>query len=316
MKAIGIDIGGSSVKFAAVDAKDKILKHFAIPTDTTQSAAAFAAQLAVAVNMLKADFKDKNIALGVGLPGDTDHQKGMLRWAPNIPWRNFKIKALLEMTTGCRCFVSNDANMAAWGVHAKEFKYKYQNIIVITLGTGVGGGLVVDGKLYNGAMGSAGEIGHTKIDFSPRAPLCGCGNRGCLEAYCGAAGIRRAALRAAREKPRSALAGLIKKEGFSVKILSAAARAGDKTALALWHDVGVNLGRGLANMILLLNPQAVVLAGGVSRGAEYFQGAIKKVFSAQSVKMPFENVNLLISREEDIGAAGAALYAAAKADEK
>jgi glucokinase len=316
MRAIGIDVGGSSVKFAAVDAKGKILKRFVIKTDTTQSAAAFAARLAAGVNALKKDFKDKNIALGVGLPGDTDHQKGILRWAPNIPWRNFKIKSMLETITGCRCFVSNDANMAAWGVHAKELKYKYQNIVVITLGTGVGGGVIIDGKLHNGAMGSAGEIGHSKIDFSPRAPLCGCGNRGCLEAYCGAAGIRRAALAAARKNPRSVLAGLIKKEDFSVKTLSDAARVGDKTALALWHDIGVRLGRGLANIIVILNPQAVVLAGGVSRGAEYFQGAIREVFSAQSVKTPFENVKLVISREEDIGAAGAALYAAAKADEK
>jgi predicted NBD/HSP70 family sugar kinase len=293
-----------------------VLKRLAIPTDTAQSAAAFTAQLAAVVNTLKAGFKGKNIALGVGIPGDTDHQKGILRWAPNIPWHGFRIKAALEAATGCRCFVSNDANMAAWGVHAKELKYKYQNLVVVTMGTGIGCGIIIGGRLHNGATGSSGELGHAKIDFGPRAPLCGCGNRGCVEAYCGAAGIRRAALAAARKNPRSVLAGLVKKEGFCAEILSAAARAGDKTALGLWRDIGLRLGQGLANMILLLNPQAVVLAGGVSRGAGYFEGAIREVFAAQSVKTPFENVKLLVSRSEDIGAAGAALYAAAGADEK
>ncbi|MDR1124253.1 MAG: ROK family protein [Elusimicrobiota bacterium] len=316
MKAIGIDIGGGSVKFAAVDAAGRVLKRFAMPTDTAQSADAFAAGLAAAVNALKADFGGKNIALGIGLPGDTDPQKGMLRWAPNIPWHNFKIKTALEAATGCRCFVSNDANMAAWGVYAEELKYKYQNLIVMTIGTGIGCGIIIGGRLYNGATGSAGEPGHAKIDFGPRAPLCGCGGRGCLEAYCGAAGIRRAALAAARKNPQSALAGLIKKEGFSAEIISAAAQAGDKTALALWRDIGLRLGRGLANMILLLNPQAVVLAGGVSRGSKYFEGAVREVFASQSVRTPFESVKLLISRRQDIGAAGAALYAAAAADEK
>ena len=296
MIAIGIDIGGTFVKFIAADKNGKILKRHKMCTCQNQSAARFLQQLAEVVNNWKKELKTKNTVIGIGMPGDTDNKKGILRWAPNIPWGNLKVKETLAKKTGCKCFVSNDANMAAWGVLAKELKFKYKDIIVITMGTGIGGGIITDGRLLQGAQGSAGEVGHMKIDFSAHAPLCGCGSRGCLEAFCGASALER--------------------RGVPVKPLFDAAAKGDRAALDLWHDIGVHLGRAIANLVLLLNPQAVVLAGGVSRGAKYFMGGVNEILKQQSVKTPFKNLKILVSKTSDVGALGAALYAAAKNNEK
>lgn len=316
MISIGIDIGGTFVKFFAVNDKKEILKTDKIPTDTTLTDKEFVAQLSKIVKDWRKDFEDKDIVLGVGLAGDTDHIQGVLRWAPNIPWHNLKVAQMLKEDTGCDCYVSNDANMAAWGVFDGEFKGEYKNMIIVTLGTGIGGGLIINGQLYQGADGSAGELGHMKIDFSPEAPLCGCGQRGCLESYAGTKGIFRMAKTVSEKHPDSILAHLINTEDFSVSLLSKAAAQGDEVALNLWKNIGTYLGKGLANMVLLLNPDAIVLAGGVSRGAEYFLPSVEEVFSQQAVKTPFKNVKILLSKEGNIGGVGAALYALHKANEK
>ena len=116
MIAIGIDIGGTFVKFFAVNSKKKVLKENKIPTYTTLGGKTFLGQLSGIVKEWRKDFKDKNIVLGVGIAGDTDHRKGILRWAPNIPWHNLKVAEMMKANTGCECYVCNDANMAAWGV--------------------------------------------------------------------------------------------------------------------------------------------------------------------------------------------------------
>jgi Transcriptional regulator/sugar kinase len=319
MIALGIDIGGTYVKFFAVNEKGKVLKSDKMPTYKTLDAEGFLTQLADIINSWKKIFKikdRKDFIVGVGTAGDTDNEKGILRFAPNLPWRNLKLMEGLKRKTGCKCFVSNDANMAAWGVYAKELKKKYKNIIVITLGTGIGGGIIVGGKLLQGATGSAGELGHVCIDFSENAPLCGCGQRGCLEAFAGTKGILRMAQAAAVKNPDCVLASLLKKNDFSVKLLSDAAAQGDETALQLWREIGSYLGRGIAGMVLILNPDAVVLAGGVSRGAEYFLPSVKEVFERQSIKTPFKNLKVLLSDEGNIGGIGAALYALSKVNEK
>lgn len=316
MISIGIDIGGTFVKFFAVNEKGRILKKDKVPTYNTLSANAFLSQISDIVNDWKAELGVKEAVLGIGIAGDTDHIKGILRFAPNLPWHNLKVGPVISQKTGCECYVSNDANMAAWGVYDRELKRKYKNLIVVALGTGIGGGLIVDGKLYQGANGTAGELGHMKIDFSPEAPLCGCGQRGCLEAFAGTKGIRRLAEAAVVEHPKSILAGLLKREDFSVSLLSIAAEQGDEVAIKLWQEIGTHLGRGIADMVLLMDPSAIVLAGGVSRGAKHFLPSVKKVFEHQSIKTPFKHLKILLSKEGNIGGVGAALYALSKINEK
>ncbi len=316
MIALGIDIGGTFVKFFAVDQNGDILKYDKVPTYNTLTGKEFLRQISDIINDWKINLKAKEMAVGIGIAGDTDDAKGMLRFAPNLPWHNLKIADYIKEATNCPCFVSNDANMAAWGVCEHELKNKYKNVVVITLGTGVGGGLVIEGKLYQGSTGSAGEFGHMNVDPSPDAPLCGCGLRGCLEAFCGTKGIRRMMEAAAVEHPQSVLAQLLNSEEFSVSILSKAAAQDCPIALKLWNDIGVYLGRTAANITLALNPEAIVFAGGVSRGAKYFLPAMKEIFDKQSIKTPFKNLKILLSKEGNIGGIGAALYAMSKVNEK
>lgn len=316
MISIGIDIGGTFIKFMAIDAQGKVLKRTAIVTDTTLSAQAFVKQLAAIVKEWQKEFKKEKFVIGMGVAGDTDNTKGILHFAPNIPWHNFNIVDMLKKEIGFPCWACNDANMAAWGIYDYEFKRKYKNLMVITLGTGVGGGLIIEGKLYQGFSGSAGEFGHIKVDYSKTAPKCGCGHKGCLEAYIGTKGLKRQMLKAAKTAPKSVLAKLLKSEKFSIKLLSDAASKKDKNALAIWRNFGHYLALALSDTVLLFNPEAIVLAGGVSKGYKYFMPAIEEVFSKQVIKRPFKDIKVLISKQKDIGAFGSALYALSQQNER
>lgn len=316
MISIGIDIGGTFIKFMAVNEQGKILNRTAIPTNTKLTAQAFIKEIAAVVKEWQKDFKGEKIVIGMGVAGDTDNTKGILHFAPNIPWHNFKIVDMLKKATGFSCWACNDANMAAWGIYDYEFKRKYKNLMVITLGTGVGGGLIIDGKMYQGFSGSAGEFGHIKVDYSKEAPKCGCGHKGCLEAYIGTKGLKRQMFEAAKKAPKSVLAKLLKEQDFSIKLLSDAASAGDKNALKIWQNFGHYLATALSDTVLLLNPEAIILAGGVSKGFKYFMPAMKEVFAKQVIKRPFKDIKVLISKQKDIGAFGSALYALSQQNER
>lgn len=316
MISIGIDIGGTFVKFTAINQNGKVLKNTKIATNTKLTSKVFINELATVVKTWQKDFKGENFVIGIGIAGDTDNTKGILHFAPNIPWHNFKIADMLKKETGFPCYACNDASIAAWGIYDYEFKRKYKNLMVITLGTGVGGGLIIDGKLYQGASGSAGEFGHIKVDYSKTALRCACGHKGCLEAYIGTNGLKKQMQNVAKTAPKSVLAKLLKENKFAIKLLSNAASAGDKNALKIWHNFGHYLATGLSDAVLLLNPEAIILTGGVAQGSKYFTSAMKEVFDKQVIKRPFKNIKILVSKQKDIGALGAALYALSKQNEK
>ena len=316
MISFGIDIGGTFIKIIAVNETGKILKSQKTKTPCELSSSKFLNFLTEVINKWKKELKTKKAVIGIGIAGDTDNKKGILRFAPNIPWPNLKIVSSLKKSTGCKCFVSNDANMAAFGVYKKELKEKYKNILVLTLGTGIGGGIIIDGKLYQGATGTAGEFGHIKIGDIKTGNICGCGARGCLESYIGTNNLKRLTLQVVKENPTSVLAKLLKREGFVVKILSDAASKKDKYSLQIWQFFGTCLGRALSDLILIFNPEVIILSGGVSGGAEYFMPSLRKIFKEQKIKEPFKNIKLLISKTKDIGALGSALYALSMNNEK
>jgi len=316
MKSFGIDIGGTFVKILLADENGVILKQEKFPTPVNLSASKFIVLLANKVKTWCKDFQIKKAVIGIGIAGDTDHKKGILRFAPNIPWHNFKIAEGIKKLTGFQTYVSNDANMAAFGIYKKELKSKYKNILVLTLGTGIGGGIIIDGKLYQGATGTAGEFGHIKISDSATSNPCACGARGCIESFIGTKNLQKLTLQAIKENPKNILAALVKKEGFNVKILSVAAGKNDKSALRIWQYFGKYLGYALTNLILIFNPEAIIFSGGVSGGSKYFMPALQKILKGQKIKEPFRNIKILISKTKDIGALGAALYALSIINEK
>jgi len=307
MLGIGIDIGGTNTKLVVVNRAGKLLAQERFKTEPQKGPASFLKRLGGAVAGLRRDYGRQLVSVGMGAAGDVDPERGLLRYAPNLGWRNVKLAGPLEKLTGLPCAVENDANMAAWGAYEIELKQKFPDVLTLTLGTGIGSGLVIGGKLYHGATGSAGEAGHMKI--VPGGRLCGCGGKGCLEAYCGSGAI----MRRARELVKSEDAYVKKfsdpaRPRFNTICLTRAAEAGDAAARRVWAETGDFLGRGLASLILVLNPGCVVLTGGVSRARKWFMPALEKVLGAQQISTPFKKVKVRISDDADLGSHGAALF--------
>ena len=306
MLGIGIDIGGTNTKLVVVNKAGKALAHERFKTEADKGPASFIKRLGAAVDGLRRDYGRQLVSVGIGAAGDVDPERGVLRFAPNLGWRNVKLTAPLEKLTGLPCAMENDANMAAWGAYEIELKRKLDDVLTLTLGTGIGSGMVIDGKLYHGSSGCAGEAGHMKI--VPDGRLCGCGGKGCLEAYCGSGAI----MRRARELVKNEAAYVKKfadpaRPRFNTICLTRAADGGHRGALKVWHDMGEKLGRGLADMILLFNPDCVLFTGGVSGAARHFMGPMKKVFAAQQIARPFGAVKFAVARNADAGVYGAAL---------
>jgi len=307
MLGIGIDIGGTNTKLVVVNRAGKALAHERFKTESAKGPAAFIKRLGAAVDGLRADYGRQLVSVGIGAAGDVDPESGVLRFAPNLGWRNVKLAGPLEKMTGLPCAMENDANMAAWGAYEIELKRKYDNVLALTLGTGIGSGLVLGGKLYHGASGTAGEAGHVKIE--PGGRPCACGGKGCLEAYCGS----RAIMARARELIKSEKAFVKKfadkdRQRFNTICLTNAAEAGNAAARRVWAETGHYLGMGLAGLILVLNPGCVVLTGGVSRARKWFLPAMRKVLCDQQISTPFERVRIKISDDADLGSHGAALF--------
>lgn len=313
MIGVGVDIGGTFVKLFVMNEHGEIFRKEKMETDYSKGAKGFIAQIGDYINAIQREFPDQRVAVAVGAPGDVDNQKGVLRYNPNLKFKdvaNWPIAQLLFKHTGILPCVANDATLAAWGVYEADLKRQGTNVLVVTLGTGVGGGLIINKELYQGANGTAGEIGHTKIADLATGPLCGCGARGCLEAFVGTIGIKRRVMEAVMDYPDSLLAQLVNAEkDFKIEIVSRAAEKGCKAALKVWEDTGYYLGIGLANFTLVLDPDTIVLTGGVSGAAQYFLPAVRRVLAGQQIQTPFKRLKIVVSQNPNIGGVGAAMYA-------
>lgn len=313
MIGIGVDIGGTFVKVFVMNEYGEIFRQEKMETDYSKGSQFFLQQLADYINRIQQEFAGQKVAVAVGAPGDVDNQNGILRYNPNLKFKDvadWPMARILKDLTGILPAVANDATLAAWGVYEKELNRKGNNVLVVTLGTGVGGGLIINRELYQGSNGTAGEIGHTKIADTRTGPLCGCGAHGCLEAFVGTIGIKRRVWQAAEEQPQSTLAQMVRQEkDFKIELVSRAAEKGCPAALKVWQDTGFYLGIGIANVVLMLDIDTVVLTGGVSRAATYFMPALKQVLENQQIKTPFKRLTLLTSTHPNIGGIGAAMYA-------
>lgn len=308
--SVGIDVGGTFTKIAAVERGGKIRMEEKLPSQVEAGPAAFVDRAASVVERWKKEGL-KPSAVGLGIAGDVDSERGQLRFTPNLSgWDGFSFKRALSKRLKTDVVVDNDANAAVWGGYAVELKKKPRHVVGITLGTGVGGGLIVDGKLLRGATGSAGEIGHTKVE--PGGELCHCGGRGCLEAYGGSYGILRLAKRLAQATPKKA-ARLLEISGglehLTPAHVSKAADAGDPVAQQVWLETGRKLAIGLENLILVMNPDVVLILGGVSRAGRWLLDPIETHLSASPFRTPFGAARVKMADDPNAGCVGAALLA-------
>lgn len=292
---LGLDVGGTQVKMALVGPTGKIFDLRTVNTEKNPGA------LARALGEAVRSWAPRGLrGTGVGVAGDVDGDRGVVRFAPNLGWKNVPLAELLKREKlPAPLIVENDANAAAWGAHRVELKGVCRNVVALTLGTGVGGGLVLEGRMYRGACGSAGELGHMVVE-SQGVP-CACGNRGCLEAYAGGVSLVRWARREYRRRGDTP-------GPLTPKILADRARAGDRVARAAWRRYSFYLGIGLSNLINLFNPEALVLTGGLAQGAPLFLPGALREMKRRAFTAPVRAVRVHVAKDSaTLGVVGAAL---------
>ncbi|GBC86644.1 Glucokinase [bacterium HR12] len=273
-QALGLDVGGTKILGVRTDGGGRVLDRAQAPTPAEDQEATLDAMISVARGLLVPEVR----AVGVGAAGMVEAGTGVLRFAPNLAWRDVPISARMAEALGRPCLVDNDANAAAFGELRFGAARGYRHVLLVTVGTGIGGGIIVDGRPFRGAHGFAAEIGHVVMD--PLGPPCGCGNRGCFEQLGSGAAIGRLGREAAREDPRSRLATLAggDPEAVTGEIVTRAALEGDVQAVGILGTVGAWLGVGIAGLVNVLDPGVVVVGGGAVTAGELLLGPARAAF--------------------------------------
>lgn len=298
----GIDLGGTTVKIAFFDQADTLLSKWEIPTDTRDEGKHILPDIAKSVAAyLDAHCipKETVLGIGIGVPGAVD-DRGEVNRCVNLGWGRFNICHALGALTGFNVVAGNDASVAALGEYRAGSGKGYQSMLMVTLGTGVGGGLVVDGKLIHGAHGAAGEFGHSIVNPT-ETDICTCGRRGCAEQYCSATGIVRLMKKRLAADPRPSVLA----SSFTCKDVFDAAAAGDIPAIQVLELVYERLGMLLANVCCTLDPEIVVLGGGVSKAGQPLLEGVQRYFVHYAFHACQQTQFALATLGNDAGAYGA-----------
>ena len=273
----GVDIGGTTVKLGLFDNSGNVLDKWEIPTRTENGGTNILPDIAQSIQdkMLEKNIDKDNVAgVGVGAPGPVDGA-GIIHKAVNLGWNEMNLKQELStLLSGMRVEGGNDANVAALGEMWKGGGQGYSNLVAVTLGTGVGGGIIINGKIMTGATGSGGEIGHIHVE-DEESEACGCGNYGCLEEYASATGITRLANRKLQASDKDSV---LRQGEVSAKTVFDAVKAGDELAIEVAQQFGEYLGKGLAVIAGVINPEIFVIGGGVSKAGEVLFDYIRPAF--------------------------------------
>lgn len=289
--ALGVDIGGTAIKMGLFTTEGKLMEKWEIKTRTQQDGSFILSDIAASA---KNKLKEKGIELegvegiGMGVPGPVDEHGTVLRCV-NLGWGVFNVEeAMSGLMGGIRAQAGNDANVAALGEMWKGGGEGYQNVVMVTLGTGVGGGIIVNGKIVAGADGAGGEIGHFQMK-KDETEICGCGKRGCLEQYASARGIARMGrLKLEADQRESVLRDA---EPLTAKAIFDAARQKDEVALELVEELGEMLGTALSFIGSVTNPEVFVIGGGVSKAGTIVTDVIQKYYEKYAfhaaAKTPF-----------------------------
>ena len=306
-KYFGVDIGGTTVKMGYFDEAGKLVDKWEIPTVKDNGGEKILPDVVKAIeSKLAAEGveKDALAGVGIGVPGPI-FADGTVNRCVNLGWGVFnvadKVRELLGMPE-LAVKVGNDANVAALGEMFKGSGEGYKNLVMVTLGTGVGGGIILDGKILTGTTGGAGEIGHMPVGLN-ETECCGCGNKGCLEQYASATGIVKVAKKILAECDTET--PLRNMEGFSAKDVMELAKGGDEVAVAVIEQLGDYLGKALAHIACVVNPSAFVIGGGVSKAGQFLIDVIEKHFKKNAF-VPCSDVKFVIaSLGNDAGIYGA-----------
>jgi glucokinase len=303
--AIGIDLGGTKVAGVVTDADGRVLGREERPTP--EDAGGIMEAIHGTVGALLG--RGEPAAVGVGAAGLVDFASGTLAFAPNLPLRRVPIRDLVAERSGLPCVVDNDANAAAWGEYRLGAGRRSRHMLLVTVGTGIGGGIVLEDSVYRGAHGFAAEIGHVIVE--PNGPPCGCGNLGCWEQVASGRALDRLGREEAARHPEGAVADLAGGGAVTGVHVTDAARGGDAAAIRIVEEVGRRLGQGLAGLVNILDPDLIVIGGGVAEEGELILGPARRAM-VEAVEAPEYRPDVPLvpaALGNDAGAIGAGVLA-------
>jgi glucokinase len=256
--ALGVDLGGTKIAAGIVDETGRVLDRAELPSDIDDPSSV----VAQTIELVRGLAPEGVIGLGIGAAGIVDHATGHYLYGPNTGLRDVELAELVRTEVGLPVSIDNDANCAAWAEHRFGVGRGTRHFLCVTLGTGIGGGLVVDGRPYRGAHGGAAEIGHMIVD--PDGPMCGCGRRGCWEQYASGLALERTALTELSAHPDSVLRNELHAGRVRGRVITAAARQGDTFAKELVDRMADWVGWGLGSLVNILEPERIAIGGGIA----------------------------------------------------
>ena len=299
----GVDLGGTTCKLGLFDADGSLLENWEIPTDTTDNGGRILPDIAEAIRGKLSERQipaESVLGIGIGVPGAVD-RAGTVNRCVNLGWGVVPVAQELNRLTGLRVLVGNDASVAALGESWKGSGAGHDSVVLLTLGTGIGGGIVLDGRLVNGFHGAAGEFGHILAD-PDETEACSCGKRGCIEQYASATGIVRYTKRVLNQTQLEST--LRTQPNFTAKDVLDAAKAGDPAALTAARAAFEKLGTVIAGICNAIDPEVVLLGGGVSRAGEILLALIRPTFEQAAFHACRDTKILLATLGNDAGIYG------------
>lgn len=306
----GVDLGGTKILTLVFDAQNQAVGRDQRPTDD-EDGGPEAVMQRMAASVVAAAAGRRLSGVGISAAGPVDLRRGVVTTPPNLKgWKDVPLQSRLSELLGLPCTLSHDADCGAVAEHRLGAGRGASNLIYVTLGTGVGGGLILDGKLYSGTSGSAGEIGHMLVE--PQGRRCNCGRVGCLEAMMGGAYLALDAQDIVTAEPQGVLARLVREQGEEpdARLLSEAADAGDASADAVIRRAGAYLGAGLVNLVNVFNPEVIVLGGSLLAFGQRYFGPAREVLQRDAFEQPLRDVRVVEAQlGSDAPAIGAALIA-------
>lgn len=310
---LGLDLGGTNSVLGIVDARGHVIARTSIKTQQYTDINEYVDALyAEAIKIIEPVGGMEVIrGLGAGAP-DGNYYTGNIEFAPNLPWKGIvPFAQLLSEKFGVPCTVTNDANAAAMGEMMYGAARGMKNFIMITLGTGVGSGIIIDGKMVYGHDGFAGELGHTKIDHTENARLCGCGQRGCIEAYASATGVARTAREILAKTTKETLLRELNPEEITSYDVFKAAEQGDEVAKEIFDFTGNLLGQKLADFVAFSAPEAIIMFGGLTKSGHWILDPVVKALNDNVMPIWKNKVKVMFSdlKEADAAVLGASALA-------
>ena len=310
--SVGVDLGGTNIRAAVFDDGMEILGRSEMPTRAQEAADDVIHRIAACVReaLERSSIAAEEVGgVGIGAAGLTDWRTGVVVLASNLGWRNVPLKERLEQELdGLRVEVDKDTNAAALAEARLGAGREFRHFLYVTAGTGIGGGLILDGALYRGATGGAGDIGHVVVD--PGGPLCGCGGHGCVEVFSSGAGMVNRAREMLADGAQAASSSMTV-EGLTTETIFGSAEEGDVVAAQVVETAGRALGLALADYVNLNNPEAIVLGGGVVRAGRVYTDPVERELRRRALPALGEVVKLVPpGLGDDVGVVGAALLLA------